>query len=375
MECRLVFHQKMRYFSRVTAENYEKPLETADFDFDLPPDLIAQHPPLQRGDSRLLQLNRQNGQCAHRKFTNLPDLLQAGDVLVLNNTRVLPARLRGQRTSGGAAVECLLLTARFRNQWWALLRPGKRFPSGSTFTLLNRSAEPTQIQAEVQEKNPEGHALLQFTGTEDIEAELPSLGEMPLPPYIERGAFENDPEDAARYQTVYAQAAGSVAAPTAGLHFTDSILEAIQDRGVTLAELTLHVGLGTFAPVKAERVAEHAMHTEHFSLPAETVSAIKEAKAAGGRVIAVGTTSTRVLESATAKGPLRAMDGSTDIFIYPPHPFRVVDGLITNFHLPRSTLLMLVSAFAGREAVLAAYVEAVREKYRFFSYGDAMFIA
>ena len=375
MGCRLVFHQKMRYFSRVTAENSEKPLETADFDFDLPPDLIAQHPPLQRGDSRLLQLNRQNGQCAHRKFTNLPDLLQAGDVLVLNNTRVLPARLRGQRTGGGAAVECLLLTARFRNQWWALLRPGKRFPSGSTFTLLNRSAEPTQIQAEVQEKNPEGHALLQFTGTEDIEAELPSLGEMPLPPYIERGAFENDPEDAARYQTVYAQAAGSVAAPTAGLHFTDSILEAIQDRGVTLAELTLHVGLGTFAPVKAERVTEHAMHTEHFSLPAETVSAIKEAKATGGRVIAVGTTSTRVLESAAAKGPLRAMDGSTDIFIYPPHPFRVVDGLITNFHLPCSTLLMLVSAFAGREAVLAAYLEAVREKYRFFSYGDAMFIA
>ena len=359
----------------MNGKNTQKPLETAIFDFDLPPDLIAQHPPLQRGDSRLLQLNRQNGLCAHRKFTNLPDLLQAGDVLVLNNTRVLPARLRGQRTGGGAAVECLLLTARSRNKWWALLRPGKRFPPGSTFTLLNRSAEPTQIQAEVQEKNSEGHALLKFTGTEDIEAELPSLGEMPLPPYIERGAFGNDPQDVERYQTVYAQAAGSVAAPTAGLHFTDSIFEAIQDRGVTIAELTLHVGLGTFAPVKAERVMDHAMHTEHFSLPTETVSAIEQAKATGGRVIAVGTTSTRVLESVGATGPLRAMSGATDVFIYPPHPFRVVDGLITNFHLPRSTLLMLVSAFAGREAMLAAYAEAVREKYRFFSYGDAMFIA
>jgi len=364
----------MRYFSGVNGENTQKPLETADFDFALPPELIAQHPPPQRGDSRLFQLNRQTGCCRHGKFADLPKLLQAGDVLVLNNTRVLPARLRGQRTGGGAAVECLLLTSQSSNHWWALLRPGKRFPSGAEFTLLNRSAELTTIQAEVLEKNAEGHALLQFTGTADIEAELPTLGEMPLPPYIERHAFENDPEDAARYQTVYAQAAGSVAAPTAGLHFTQPLLETIRQKGVTLAEITLHVGLGTFAPVKAERVADHTMHTEHFSLPAKTVDAIETAKAAGRKVIAVGTTSTRVLESVAAQGPLRAMNGSTDIFIYPPFPFRVVDGLITNFHLPRSTLLMLVSALAGREAVLAAYAEAVREKYRFFSYGDAMFI-
>ena len=365
----------------VSGENPSKPLKTADFDFDLPSELIAQHPVPTRDGSRLLVADRQKGERSHHEFSDLAKFLQAGDVLVMNNSRVIPARLRGQKIGGEAAAELLLVEPAEDQTWWSLIRPGKRLPPGTRIALADRHGQTTPLTAEVLEKNEAGHARVRFEGTDDLLDTLDTLGEMPLPPYIRREAFGQSAYDTERYQTVYADPAGSVAAPTAGLHFTESLLDQIRSLGVETHTVTLHVGLGTFAPVKAEALEEHAMHTERYTLPAATAKAINLAKAEGRRVIAVGTTTVRVLESVAEQSlPLSATSGSTAIFIYPPRPFAVVDALITNFHLPQSTLLMLVSAFAapgslaGREWMLETYAEAVREKYRFFSYGDAMLI-
>ena len=309
-------------------------------------------------------------------------MLRAGDLLVLNNSRVLRARLRGQKTTSGGRVELLLVEEVAPNEWWTLLRPGKRVRAGIEIQLVTTTGVASLVRAVVLGKNDEGHCRVRFTGTSNILDELESHGEIPLPPYIERPAGA---EDDARYQTVFAQPAGSVAAPTAGLHFTPRLLDELHARGVQIHFITLHVGLGTFAPVKTESLAEHVMHEERFDLPGSTAEAINTAKREGRRVIAVGTTTVRVLESAaslsTLNSHLSTLRGSTRIFIHPPYQFRIVDALLTNFHLPKSTLLMLVSAFAaprelrGRERILAAYAEAVRERYRFFSYGDAMLIA
>ncbi len=355
---------------------------TADFDYALPPELIAQTPAVERDASRLLVLHRAGGRVEHRRFRDVLDYLRAGDVLVFNNSRVLRARLRGHKPASGGQVELLLVEEVGTNEWWTLLRPGKRVRAGTEIHLLNLAGSVSPVRAVVQEKNAAGHCRVRFTGTPDILNELETLGEIPLPPYIERTAGA---EDDARYQTVYAQPAGSVAAPTAGLHFTPQLLEELRARGVLINFVTLHVGLGTFAPVKAEHLADHVMHEERFELPATTAEAINAAKREGRRVIAIGTTTVRVLESAAAalstlNSQLSTQRGRTRIFIHPPWQFRVVDALLTNFHLPQSTLLMLVSAFAapgalgGRELALAAYAEAVRERYRFFSYGDAMLI-
>jgi len=356
-------------------------MRTADFDFVLPPELIAQQPAPKRDQSRLLVLHRADGKVEHRKFPDLLDFLRAGDVLVLNNSRVIPARLRGANAKSGGKFEMLLLEENAPNDWWAMLRPGKNARIGTQIILQDTTGQPTKMFATVADMNDEGHRRLKFSGTPDISHELDSLGVIPLPPYIERD--RQLPEDKERYQTVFARPAGSVAAPTAGLHFTPELLDQIRARRVKICFVTLHVGLGTFAPVKAETLAEHKMHEERFEVGEETVRAVNEAKKSGKRVIAVGTTSVRVLESVAARnsGKLNVHKGKTNIFIFPPFRFQVVDALLTNFHLPCSTLLMLVSAFAapgemcGREMVLAAYAEAVRERYSFFSYGDAMLIS
>lgn len=358
-------------------------MKTADFDFALPPELIAQVPAARRDESRLMVLSRMSNSPEHRKFSELPELIRPGDVVVLNDSRVLRARLRGINTRTGGHFELLLLTENGLNDWWAMLRPGKRAQPGTVIQLLDFQKNPTPIQATVTEVNPEGHRRLLFTGTPDILHALDQLGELPLPPYIKRDAGETAATDLERYQTVYSSTPGSVAAPTAGLHFTPEILAAIRARGATIHPVTLHVGLGTFAPVKADSLADHIMHEERFTLSNATAEAVNRAKREGRRVIAIGTTSVRVLESAVdpATGEVRAQSNRTRIFIHPPYRCRVVDALLTNFHLPCSTLLMLVSAFAapgdtsGRERILDAYREAVRERYRFFSYGDAMFIA
>jgi S-adenosylmethionine:tRNA ribosyltransferase-isomerase len=358
-------------------------MRTADFDFTLPPELIAQNPAPKRDGSRLLVLRRGDGRVEHRKFRDLLEFLRAGDVLVLNNSRVIPARLRGANAKTGGKFEMLLLEENAANDWWAMLRPGKNARIGTQIILRDVKGEPTKILAAVTEVNAEGHRRLQFSGTPDISRELDSLGEIPLPPYIERKILQAG--DKERYQTVFAQPAGSVAAPTAGLHFTEQLLDEIHALGVKVCFITLHVGLGTFASVKTETLAEHKMHAERFEVGEETVRAVNEAKKSGHRVIAAGTTSVRALESVAAQnaGKLNVFNGKTNIFIFPPFRFQIVDGLLTNFHLPCSTLLMLVSAFAapgsidagrGREMVLVAYAEAVRERYRFFSYGDAMLI-
>ena len=355
-------------------------MRTADFDFALPPELIAQRPAPQRDESRLLVLERASGHFAHRQFRQLPDFLRAGDVLVLNNSRVIPARLRGANAVSGGKFEILLVEANAVNDWWAMLRPGKNARPGTQIIFPRQRHGPAKITATVTAVNEAGHRRLKFSGTPDILGELPMLGEIPLPPYIQRdGELAEDNE---RYQTVFAKSPGSVAAPTAGLHFTENLLAEIQTRGVKICFVTLHVGPGTFAPVKTQTLGEHKMHEERFEIGRETVDAVNGAKTSGQRVIAVGTTSVRVLESVAARnaGNLNAGNGKTSIFIFPPAPFQIVDALLTNFHLPCSTLLMLVSAFAapgetrGRELVLAAYAEAIRERYRFFSYGDAMFI-
>ena len=356
-------------------------MRTADFDYPLPPELIAQAPAPTRDGSRLLVLHRTDSRTEHRQFRELPDYLRAGDVLVLNNSRVLRARLRGHKPSTGGQVELLLVEEVAPNEWWTLLRPGKRVRVGAEIQLRTNGGVPSLVRAVVLEKNDEGHCRVRFTGTPNLLDELETHGEIPLPPYIERAAGT---EDDARYQTVFAQPAGSVAAPTAGLHFTPALLDELRARGVQIHFITLHVGLGTFLPVKADNLADHVMHEERFELPADTTDAINAAKREGRRIIAVGTTTVRVLESAAALSTfnfqLSALQSRTRIFIHPPYEFRVVDALLTNFHLPQSTLLMLVSAFAapgelrGRELMLATYAEAVRERYRFFSYGDAMLL-
>jgi S-adenosylmethionine:tRNA ribosyltransferase-isomerase len=356
-------------------------VRTADFNFDLPPGLIAQHPAPQRDESRLLVLHRTNGNIEHRHFRDLPGVFRAGDVLVLNNSRVIPARLRGAKARTGGKFEILLLEEKATNDWWVMLRPGKSARVG-TQIVFHGNRQITRIRATVVEVNDEGHRRLQFSGTPDISHELDRLGEVPLPPYITRANPDEMGEDKERYQTIYARTDGSVAAPTAGLHFTGKLLDEIRARGVTICFVTLHIGPGTFAPVKTETLAAHKMHEERFELGEETAHAVNEAKSTGRRVFAVGTTTVRVLESIAAKnnGKLNVYKGRTHIFIYPPFQFQIVDALLTNFHLPCSTLLMLVSAFAapgethGREMVLSGYAEAIRKRYHFFSYGDAMLL-
>lgn len=357
-------------------------MRTADFDYHLPPELIAQHPAARRDASRLLVLQRTDGRTEHRSFRDLPAFLHAGDVLVLNNSRVIPARLRGANVRTGGRFEVLLLEENQPNDWWVMLRPGKSARIGTQIAFHDHRHQATAVQATVTETNAEGHRRLQFSGTSDLRHELEQLGEVPLPPYINRSNLNGMDEDRERYQTVFARTDGSVAAPTAGLHFTRPMLDELRGRGVNVCFVTLHVGPGTFAPVKAESLAAHTMHAERFELGEATVRAVNAAKAAGRRVIAIGTTTVRVLESVARENneKLNVYAGKTDIFIYPPFRFQVVDALLTNFHLPCSTLLMLVSAFAapgethGREMVLSAYREAIRERYRFFSYGDAMLI-
>jgi S-adenosylmethionine:tRNA ribosyltransferase-isomerase len=356
-------------------------VRTADFHFDLPLELIAQQPATHRDDSRLLVLQRKTQTIAHRQFPELLEYFQAGDVLVLNNSRVIPARLHGVNEKTGGKFEILLLEECAPNDWWAMMRPGKRAKTGTQIRLQEKSGAPAKIVASVTAVNGEGHRHLQFSGTENLQQELENLGEIPLPPYIERHG--ELPADRERYQTVFAQSDGSVAAPTAGLHFTPEFLDKIRALGVKICFVTLHVGAGTFLPVKTENVADHQMHAERFEVGEETARTVNEAKNSGRRVIAVGTTALRTLESVARQnaGKLNFFNGKTDIFIYPPAAFQIADALLTNFHLPESTLLMLVSAFAapgektrGRDLMLATYAEAIREHYRFFSYGDAMLI-
>jgi len=362
-----------------SANNY---LLTADFDYFLPTELIAQVPTPRRDASRLLVFQRPGGQIQHCRFPDLAELLKPGDVLVLNDSRVIPARLRGMNSRTGGQFEILLVEENSTNDWWAMMRPGKRARVGTRIEIRNLRGKNSGQHAVVTGTNAEGHRRVVFEGTADIIGELPALGEIPLPPYINRTGPANREEDRLRYQTVYADSAGSIAAPTAGLHFTEELLQRLQQRSVGVARVTLHVGPGTFAPVKSETIQGHTMHEERYWLPAETVGQIETARAAGGRVVAVGTTTLRVLESVAAANSGRLVPGAgrTGLFIYPPGTFHYVDALLTNFHLPKSTLLMLVCAFAspgsveGRERMLAAYAEAVREHYRFFSYGDAMLI-
>ncbi len=340
-------------------------LKKSDFYFDLPQELIAQDPLEDRSSSRLLMLDRDTGQTRHEIFHNIPQYLRPGDCLVLNNTKVIPARLLGEREGTGAHVEVLLLKRREKDVWETLVKPGKKCRPG-TELIFGEGL----LRGQVLETVEEGNRLIRFTYQGIWEEVLDQLGEMPLPPYITHKL-----QDKSRYQTVYARYEGSAAAPTAGLHFTRELLEAIREMGVEIAYVTLHVGLGTFRPVKEENVLEHHMHSEYYQVTQEAAQQINAAKAAGGRIICVGTTSCRTLESAADEnGQVRPGCGDTEIFIYPGYRFRVLDGLITNFHLPESTLVMLVSALAGRERVLSAYEEAVRERYRFFSFGDAMFV-
>lgn len=337
-----------------------------DFDFDLPPELIAQHPLADRAASRLLVLDKHTGYVEHKVFTDLLNYLRKGDCLVLNDTRVLPARLMGRKEGGGAVVEFVLLKPLANPlEWEVLARPGKRLHLG---TKVEFGAG--ELVAEILGNTEAGGKTVQFSCAGSFYDMLDRLGKMPLPPYIRA-----ELEDKERYQTVYSRAVGSAAAPTAGLHFTPELLQHIRSLGVKTAFLTLHVGLGTFRPVQVEDIAEHVMHSEYYEISEQTAEIINNVKQAGGRIISVGTTSTRTLETvAHDSGHLSASSGWTDIFIYPGYTFKIVDGLITNFHLPKSTLLMLVSALAGRENVLEAYHEAVEKRYRFFSFGDAMLI-
>jgi S-adenosylmethionine:tRNA ribosyltransferase-isomerase len=358
-------------------------MRTTDFDYELPPELIAQTPAERRDASRLLVLDRASGQIEHRQFPDLLAQLRSGDVLVLNNSRVIPARLRGLNEKTGGQFEVLLLEENAANDWWVMLRPGKRARMGTRIIFLDHAHERTQLIGEVIATNDEGHRRIKFSGVENVLSATSDIGELPLPPYIERSAGATSAQDRERYQTVFAKPLGSVAAPTAGLHFTPELLDAARAKGVRVEFVTLHVGLGTFAPVKADNITDHVMHEERFEVSEATATHVNTAKQSGHRIIAVGTTSMRVLESVARNhgGKLIAGCGRTSIFIHPPQRFALVDALLTNFHLPRSTLLMLVSAFAspgtlqGRELALRAYAEAVGERYRFFSYGDAMFIA
>ena len=339
-------------------------MKTHDFYYDLPEELIAQTPVEPRDHSRMLVVHREDGRLEHRHFYDIVDYLRPGDVLVVNDTRVIPARLIGERAGGGAA-EVLLLKQLGPKKWETLVRPGRRLKPGAEVTFGGG-----KLVARMLETTDAGGRIVEFVCEGTLEAMLDELGEMPLPPYIHEKLQDRD-----RYQTVYARHDGSAAAPTAGLHFTPELMEKIREMGVQIVPVLLHVGLGTFRPVKAEDVEEHEMHSEYYEVTPEAAAAINAARAAGGRVVAVGTTSVRTLESAsTDDGVLQARSGWTNIFITPGYRFKMVDALITNFHLPESTLVMLVSAFYSREGTLAAYEEAVREKYRFFSFGDAMLL-
>lgn len=339
-------------------------MKTSDFDYELPPELIAQTPLERRDASRLMTLDKATGEIGHRHFYELPSLLRPGDCLVLNDSRVLPARLIGRRESGGAA-EVLLLTDKGDKTWECLVRPGRKLREGGRVTFGDGD-----LTAEVVRVLPDGNRLVRFDYEGIFLEVLERLGKMPLPPYI-----KEELRDRERYQTVYSKEVGSAAAPTAGLHFTKELLQEVQNLGVKVCYVTLHVGLGTFRPVKEEDPTEHEMHSEYCMISAQTAQTINETKKNGGRVVCVGTTSCRTLESWAAEdGTMRESAGWTDIYIYPGYRFKVMDCLVTNFHLPESTLIMLVSALAGRERVLNAYAQAVEERYRFFSFGDAMFI-
>ena len=336
-----------------------------DFYFDLPEELIAQDPLTDRSSSRLLVLDKESGMVEHHIFKDIIHYLEPGDCLVLNNTKVIPARLIGHKEDTGAAIEVLLLKHLEDGTWETLVKPGKKARPGARIVFGDGL-----LTAEVEDIMEEGNRKIRFEYEGVFEEILDQLGEMPLPPYITHAL-----QDKNRYQTVYAKYEGSAAAPTAGLHFTPELLDALEKKGVKLAYVTLHVGLGTFRPVKEDNLLNHHMHTEYYQVSAEAAEMINSTKARGNRVICVGTTSCRTIESAAdEKGHLEESSGDTSIFIYPGYQFKVLDGLITNFHLPESTLVMLVSALAGREHVLAAYEEAIKERYRFFSFGDAMFI-
>lgn len=337
-------------------------LKKSDFYYDLPERLIAQTPAEPRDSARMLVYDRGTGETAHRHFYDLPDYLKRGDILVINNTRVLPARIYGHKATG-ARVELLLHKRRSLTEWEVLARPARKAEPGTELIFSDR------LRAVVTGRGEDGLRTVRFSFEGVFEDLLAQVGEMPLPPYIRRKPAD---EDAERYQTVYAKESGSSAAPTAGLHFTPGLMERVRAAGAEFVEVLLHVGLGTFRPVKTENVLDHKMHSEFYAVSPEAAGKLNDAKKQGRRIIAVGTTSVRVLESATDDtGEIRAGSGDTDIFIYPPYTFRSVDGLITNFHLPESTLVMLVSAFIGREKTLALYKEAVEKEYRFFSYGDA----
>ena len=341
-------------------------MKTSDFYYDLPPELIAQTPLEKRDESRLLCLDKATGEWSHHHFYELPDFLRAGDCLILNNSRVLPARLLGRRLPGGGACEVLLLQDKGDKVWECLVRPGKHLREGARVSFGDG-----ELTAEIAEVLPDGNRLVRFDYEGIFLEVLERLGKMPLPPYI-----KEELQDRERYQTVYSKVNGSAAAPTAGLHFTPELLERIAAKGVGVGYVTLHVGLGTFRPVKEDEIEQHDMHSEYCTIPQETADLINRTKANGGRVICVGTPSCRTIESwAGEDGTMTATGGWTNIYIYPGYRFKVMDALVTNFHLPESTLIMLVSALAGREHVLAAYEEAVRERYRFFSFGDAMFIS
>ncbi|MBP1580934.1 MAG: tRNA preQ1(34) S-adenosylmethionine ribosyltransferase-isomerase QueA [Oscillospiraceae bacterium] len=345
-------------------------MKKSDFWFDLPEEQIAQTPVEPRDHSRLLRLDKNSGQVSHHHFYDIVDMLRPGDLLVVNDSRVLPARLYGTKKDTGAAIELLLLEQKEQDLWETLVKPGKKCRVGAVLTFGEGLLEGT-----IEEVLEGGNRLIRFSHDpqKSIYEILEQIGQMPLPPYITAKL-----EDRERYQTVYSNEIGSAAAPTAGLHFTQELMQRIEDKGVKIARVTLHVGLGTFRPVKEEEITDHKMHSEHYHLPAETAALINETKAKGGRVIAVGTTSCRTLETCgqlqEEQGFLQEADGWTQIFIYPGYRFRVLDGLITNFHLPESTLIMLVSALAGYDETMAAYKVAVEEKYRFFSFGDAMAI-
>lgn len=355
-------------------------LRVADFDFPLPPELIAQQPPAERGQSRMLIVDRRDGALRDAHFQDFPSLLRAGDLLVLNESRVIPARLYARRTvvrereKPTGQIEVLLTEPVGENRWRALVKPGRKVDIGERLVFPSATGE-IELSAEVLERGNFGERLLRFAPAPDFWAALEHIGHMPLPPYIHR---PDAAEDRERYQTVFARERGSVAAPTAGLHFTPETLSALTAAGVEIARISLHVGLGTFAPLRVEHVEDVRLHTEHYSIPQEAAEAIRRAQSGSRRVIAVGTTVVRTLEAAALAaqgGPLPAGPGTTEIFISPGFDFRVVNGLLTNFHLPQSSLLMLVSAFAGHEHVLAAYRHAISGRYRFFSYGDCMFLA
>jgi len=340
-------------------------MNLSEFSYELPKELIAQTPLSDRTSSRLMVMNRESGEVSHRTFKDLISYLNKGDLIVFNNTRVIPARLYGTKKDTGAAIEFLLLKRIELDRWEVILKPGKKAKPGAEFEFGEG-----KLRAKVLDFSEDGGRIVEFYYDGVFEAILDELGQMPLPPYIKEKL-----EDRERYQTVYAKFDGSAAAPTAGLHFTNEFLDEIRNKGVNTAFVTLHVGLGTFRPVKCENILEHKMHTEHYIINEETADLINKTKENGGKIIAVGTTSVRVLETVgDENGRVKACEGDTNIFIYPGYKFKVVDRLVTNFHLPESTLLMLISAFSDREKILSAYEEAIKEKYRFFSFGDAMFI-